>query len=129
MSPGKYLWRDGAVDDFAQRECRFDPGHARQLGDFLAMDAFIILDGFCNHGHKIIVATGHQEAAQHRRAGSGGCLEYGERLIALAVEADRDDYGGRIAEVAEIDVGPVARNDAIFLKRLLSPRAGWSKWH
>ena len=122
-APRQRRGRNGAIDHFAERKARLDARHARQPGEFGAVDALEILDTAGIHRDNVVVGARHQEAADHGRALHDGFLESVQSLFALAVEADAHDDRGAESEPVETEHGLVTGDQPRLFQRLLPTRA------
>jgi hypothetical protein len=107
-----------------QRKGRLDPRYPWQPGDLLPMHPLIILDGCGADCQVIVVAPAHQMAAQDGGALRNRTFKRLHRLLALAVEGDRDHHRRRHAQLAQIHVGAVGADGAVILQRLLPAISG-----
>ena len=85
-----------------------------------AAEASLILDnsaGLLDHdAQEIIARTSHQIAFEHLRPARDGFGEAVERLLALALEFDRDEHADRKADDALVEHRDITRDHARLLQ-------------
>ena len=96
----------------------------RQRGQLRAVDALEIGDGAHVDGDDVVVAAGHEERPQHRRALGQGLLKRLERILGLAFQRDPNDHGCRKAQTLKRQHRLVADDDAGILQRALAAGTG-----
>src|SRR5580698_6588981 len=105
------------VFDLLEGEARSDVGDAtrfRQPFD----DEMLEFDGVAdNHAQKIIRVAGHQVTFHHLGKAADGLLEAFQHLLDLLFECDLNENAETRAQLAGVQKGHAARDDAGVLKR------------